>query len=98
MPYAASLTGHRGMAPRTPIFLERATYRRRRAMDAARLLPVLGVVLFAVPLLWNGSDGGLSMARAGLYLFSVWAILLVLAALLARRLGSGGAQDRGQGE
>ncbi|WP_102107148.1 hypothetical protein [Oceaniglobus roseus] len=38
--------------PREPVFLERQTYRRRRLMDAARVLPVLGAVLFMVPMLW----------------------------------------------
>ena len=32
--------------PRRPsLFLERRTYRRRRLMDAARLLPLLGLLL-----------------------------------------------------
>ena len=47
-------------AGRTSVFLERETYRRRRIMDAARLLPLLGVALFALPLLWPkpGDPGG----------------------------------------
>ena len=34
----------------------RKTYRRRRLMDVARLLPVLGALLFAVPLMWPDPD------------------------------------------
>ncbi len=64
------------------VFLERQTYRRRRLMDAARLLPVLGALLFAVPLLWPGADDSGSAAamptsRAIRYIFGVWALLIL---------------------
>ena len=38
--------------PRAPIFLEKRGYRQRRMMDAVRLLPFLGLMLWMVPLLW----------------------------------------------
>nr|WP_294614957.1 hypothetical protein [uncultured Roseovarius sp.] len=38
-------------AERGPVFLARRTYRRRRLADGARLLPVIGTVLFFIPLL-----------------------------------------------
>ena len=44
--------------PRQPLFLARATYRRRRLRDAARLLPVVGVFLLAQPLLWPQGGAG----------------------------------------
>jgi len=64
------------------VFLERQTYRRRRLMDAARLLPVLGALMFAVPLLWPGADdpGGAApvpTSRAIRYIFGVWALLIL---------------------
>jgi len=64
------------------VFLERQSYRRRRLMDTARLLPVLGALLFAVPLLWPGTgDDGAAMplptSRAILYIFLVWALLIL---------------------
>lgn len=64
------------------VFLERQTYRRRRLMDAARLMPVLGALLFAVPLLWPaaGDPGGVDpMPTSGaiLYIFAVWAMLIL---------------------
>ena len=64
------------------VFLERQTYRRRRLMDAARLMPVLGALLFAVPLLWPaaGDPGGaqpMSTSGAILYIFTVWAVLIL---------------------
>lgn len=75
--------GGAGTDRRSPaVFLERQTYRRRRLMDAARLLPVLGALLFAVPLLWPGAeDAGaaapMPTSRAIRYIFLVWALLIL---------------------
>jgi hypothetical protein len=69
----------------SPLFLERETYRRRRLMDAARILPVLGLVLFLLPALWQ-RPGAPNTAGEALYLFAVWAMLILAAALLARPL------------
>lgn len=73
-----------------PVFLERKSYRRRRLMDALRLVVVLGIVLWMVPVLWpTGSDpeaASLSMSRALFYVFGVWVLLICLAGILARRL------------
>ena len=89
-------------APRPSVFLERETYRRRRIMDAARLLPVLGVALFAIPLLWTTPDDPVaagepvSMSMAVLYIFGVWALLILLAfvfGLKSRGWGPGGARS-----
>jgi hypothetical protein len=73
----------------TPIvFLERETYRKRRTMDAARALPVLGVVLVLIPLFASGSGAGTDgTATALVYYFGVWLFLIGLAAVLSRRLG-----------
>ncbi len=62
----------------TRMFLERRTYRRRRLMDAARLLPIVGVLLFLVPLLWapDRGDRARPPARA-IYVFAVWFGLIV---------------------
>ena len=74
-------------APKQPVFLERRTYRRRRLRDAARLLPVLGVLLLLVPLLWSsGDDAATGTARGFIYVFAVWLGLIVVAGLLSRRL------------
>ncbi|WP_375263787.1 hypothetical protein [Palleronia sp.] len=72
-------------APRDPPFLERRSYRRRRLSDAARLLPILGTILFMLPLLWAAGPGG-TTARSGLYLFGSWFVLILVAAGLARPL------------
>ena len=77
-----------------PVFLERRTYRRRRMADAARLLPVLGMILFGVPLLWGGDPEHMTRTtRVMLYLFLVWAGLAGLAALISHKLD----RDAGKG-
>ena len=75
------------MRPRGPLFLERETYRRRRVMDAGRILPVAGFVAILLPVLWARGDGS-GIAREAVYLFVVWAVLVLAAALLSRPLGN----------
>ena len=75
--------------PVPPLYLARASYRRRRAMDAARLLPFAGVVLFLLPRLWgDAGDQGAATAREAVYLFLVWGMLVLAAAGLSRLLRS----------
>jgi hypothetical protein len=72
---------------RRPVFLERRGYRRRRVMDAARMLPVAGLFLLLMPLLWAGAHGGVAgTAGAGLYVFGVWGGLIAAALVFARAL------------
>jgi hypothetical protein len=74
-----------------PLFLARASYRKRRLRDAARLLPVVGLVLLLLPLLWTPvAELRLSSVDA-LYFFGVWLILIGLAAGLAPGLSRGDA-------
>ena len=76
-----------GKSPRPPLFLARQTYRRRRMMDASRLLPVLGFFLFALPILWHPADTAEpDTAKSAIYVFVVWLGLIVMAFLLARGL------------
>ena len=78
------------------MFLERKSYRRRRMMDALRLVAVLGVVLWLIPVIWpseaTDSAEPLKMSRALYYVFGVWAGLILLSALLALFL-----RDKGSG-
>lgn len=88
-----------------PLFLERRSYRQRRLMDAARLLPLLGALLWLVPLLWP--QGGAEVAEqdveavstsvAILYIFGVW-ILLALAAVFLSLTLDGKAEAQGNGK
>jgi hypothetical protein len=76
---------------RAPLFLARAVYRRRRLRDAARLLPLVGVVLMVLPALWSGPPGqeGATQSGAGsdaVFIFAVWFLLIGGAALLAPAL------------
>ena len=69
------------------LFLERESYRRRRLGDAARLLPVLGSILLMLP-------GFLTVTvDALLYIFSVWAVLIVVIGFLSGRLVETGADE-----
>ena len=70
--------------PPEPLFLARQSYRYRRLGDAARVLPVFGLVLMFLPVLW--SDG--ARTSSGLiFIFGTWAALIVIVALISRRLG-----------
>lgn len=72
------------------LFVAQGTYRQRRMKDAAGLLPVLGGILFAMPLLWMGSgEGGgpgVRTSQVMIYLFAVWGGLAILSALVTRSL------------
>lgn len=72
-----------------PVFLPARGYRRRRLHDAARLVPVFGVVLFLLPVLWSPSPTEVrDTAPDAIYLFVVWAGLIGVAALLSRGLAA----------
>lgn len=71
---------------RSPIFVERQTYRRRRLADSARALPVLGLLLWLLPLLWGLSGEAPRTSMALIYLFGVWIGLIAGAALLIAAL------------
>lgn len=74
---------------RSPLYLARASYRRRRLIDAQRLLPIFLFLLYLLPLLWGGSGaddpvgGGV---RAYVHVFTIWIGAIVAAGLIARAL------------
>jgi hypothetical protein len=77
--------------PGTPLFLQRGPYRRRRRIDAARLLPVAGAFLLILPILWEPEAAGgavRSTSQDALYLFAVWGGLIAVARLLAPGLAA----------
>ena len=75
--------------PGQPVFLARQTYRWRRVTDAARMLPILGLVLFLFPLL----RGGGGTVGYSVYIYGVWFGLILAAAVLSRWLSTA----RGEG-
>ena len=79
--------------PKTPLFLARAVYRRRRLRDAARLLPLLGLFLLLLPLMW-GEPSGKGAGQTVVYVFAAWGTLIALAAYLAPGL----ARPEGEAE
>jgi len=68
-------------------FLERESYRRRRLADAAKLLPLVGFVLLLLPVLLQTTNDAL------IYIFSVWALLILAVGLVSRRLSRTEAQS-----
>ena len=82
---------------RSPLFLERRSYRLRRVMDAAKLMPFLGAALWGVPVLWpEGGENAVSTSRAIFYLFLVWAALVAVSLVLTFWLddsAEGGGND-----
>lgn len=69
------------------VFHERRTYRKRRVMDAARVTPVLALILWIIPMIWpQEGDGSVSSATALIYIFFVWAGIILLTWGLSRLL------------
>jgi hypothetical protein len=68
-----------------PIFLDQTGYRGRRMIDALKILPVLALFLWAIPMLWVSEEGNQQTSVALIYLFSVWAGMIILVRILSRR-------------
>jgi len=66
-------------------------------MDAVRILPVFGLLLFTVPLLWPTAPdettgaGSIAMSVALSYIFLAWLMLIALALVLGRATRGMGA-------
>ena len=80
------------------VFLERDIYRRRRLVDAAKWLPLAGLLLFVAPALLlgtpsvipsgDGSEGaeGASTAMRLVYFIFAWVCLIGICAVISRGL------------
>ena len=70
---------------------ERRSAQRRRLTDISKLLPVLGILLFAVPLLWPAGEAGpaepVAMSSAISYIFLAWAALVGLSLCFSLAVG-----------
>lgn len=76
-------------APRQTVYLERASYRRRRARDASRLLPIFFLLIFWIPGLWQtGDEGEIILSSALIFIFVAWWIAIGIAAFLSRYLSA----------
>lgn len=82
----------------SPLFLERRSYRLRRVMDGARLLPFLGAVLWVLPMLWASPEAEpVRTSRAMAYVFLVWLLLVALSLVLSRWLTESVDADQREG-
>ncbi|GAB4389524.1 hypothetical protein [Albidovulum sp.] len=83
--------------PRPPVFLVQRSYRRQRLIDAARLLPLLGAFLILLPILWRpAATPEADTVPGGIYLFTVWFLLILCAFWLSRLLVPDGSGEEGQ--
>jgi hypothetical protein len=62
--------------------VERQTYRRRRLIDAVCVLPLLGWILWWLPLIWGQSATPVSASQALIYIFGIWLGLALTAGRL----------------
>jgi len=63
------------------VFLQKRSYRRRRMMDAVRLLPFAGLLLWMLPIFWPlEPERGVAVAgsTAVIYVFGVWVFLIAV--------------------
>ena len=69
------------------LFLERRTYREHRLKDAARLLPVLGLILIFGPIfIREGGGEAAPISGTLVYYFAIWLALIGMTALVGRAL------------
>lgn len=80
--------------PKSP-YLDVKSYRRKRLIDMARLLPIFGgiLIVFPLPLLFVNDDLTTDATPMALYLFGVWIGLILLALIFARLLRDPTADD-----
>ena len=79
-------------------FLARPGYRRRRLIEKLRLLPILGLTLFFLPLLWATGRSGTALTSSGwLYVFITWFVLIWLAAWGTRALDRSDTDEEDRG-
>lgn len=80
-------------------FLERKGYRQRRLRDVARMSPVVGGVLWTIPLFWkNGDPDGIGNATALLYIFGIWVLVIILTAIIARLIEPGSVPEEAESQ
>lgn len=82
------------MSERRSVFLERQSYRRRRLIDLVRMVPLIGLFLWAVPLLWgHEGEAAVSTSTAMIYIFGVWFLLVLGTGILSRQVRKSRADE-----
>ena len=68
--------------------IDTAYLRRKRLLDAGKVVPFLGLFLIMLPLVWpeTGSDGEVATSAAIQYLFACWVLLIIAAAFFSYRV------------
>lgn len=83
--------------PATAQFLDLKSYRRKRLIDAAKLLPIFGVVcfIFPLPLLFVTAEQADAWRATPLavYFFIVWSALVAMTFILSRVLAKSRRDD-----
>lgn len=81
--------------PSHPALAERRAYQRRRLVDAARGVPLIGALLWWIPLLWAIPQEAPSGSKALIYIFAVWSGLIfsTWALVYALRRPDGRSED-----
>jgi len=69
------------------LFVEPRNYRTRRIVDGLRVLPLAGIFLIAMPLFWGGTYAVVKSSSVMLFLFGVWAVLILANFIMTRRIG-----------
>ncbi|MTH77360.1 hypothetical protein [Paracoccus aestuariivivens] len=77
--------------PTRRLFLGREAYRRRRMIDATRILPVVLAVVVLLPMVWLPRQ--FSFATGALWLGFGWLATILVTALLHRAIGSTAEDD-----
>ncbi len=72
--------------PPAQLFLQRRPYRRRRLIDAMRVLPIFALFLLLVPALLIPKGLAGSTSEMALFLFSVWLGIIAASAIVVRLL------------
>ncbi|NOX74134.1 MAG: hypothetical protein GXP03_11135 [Alphaproteobacteria bacterium] len=69
-------------------FLDLKSYRQKRMLDAAKLLPLAGALVFLFPLvyLFVSPHGPISPGITAIYFFVIWLVLILLTRFLAPRM------------
>ena len=69
------------------VFLPKKTYRNRRLIDVAKIVPFIALFFALMPIMW-GNDGALAnVSKSFVYFFGIWLGLILFQYGLTRVLG-----------